>query len=96
MPGSYYATRALPFLTDFSIKDRQLAERALSQQEQRPRKGNESRGRKADELVEDLRRQLHDLLGAKVLGELREAMKRGRLAFDDLWQTPVDLDLDYR
>lgn len=96
MPNCYYTTRALPFLMDFSTKDRQLAERAFSQQEERRRKANEARGQKADELVEDHRRQLHDLLGAKKLGELREAMKRERLAFRDLWQPPVDLDRDYR
>jgi hypothetical protein len=95
MPNCYYTTRALPFLTDFSTKDRQLAERAFSQQEERRRKANESRGQKADELVEGLRRQLHNLLGAKKLGELREAIKRERLAFRDLWQPPVDLDRDY-
>jgi hypothetical protein len=90
----YHTTRALPFLTDVSIEDRQLAERALSQQEERRRKANESRGQKADEVVEDLQRQLHDLLGAEKLGELRRAMKHERLAFGDLWQPPVDLDRD--
>ena len=31
-----------------------------------------------------------------MLTELREAMKQERLRFHDLWQPPVDLDLDYR
>ncbi|MSR57501.1 MAG: hypothetical protein EXS05_07495 [Planctomycetaceae bacterium] len=67
MPNCHDTTRALPFLTDFSTKDRQLAEKAFSQQEERRRKANESRGQKADGLVEGFRRQLHDFLGAKQL-----------------------------
>ncbi|HYE37530.1 hypothetical protein [Methylocaldum sp.] len=96
MPYCYRTTRNLPFLTDFSTKDRQLAETAFSQQEERRRKTDESRGQKADEIVEDFRRQLHDLLGANNLAVLREAMKRERIAFRDLWQPPVDLHREYR
>jgi hypothetical protein len=86
----------LPFLKDFSTEERQLAESALSQQEERRRKAYESRGQKVGELVEDARHQLRDLLGAKKLGELHEAMKRERLAFRDLFQPPTGLDLDHR
>ena len=96
MPNCYYTTRNLPFLMDFSARYRELAQKAFSNQEGRRRKANESRGQKADELMEDLRRQLHDLLGAKKLAELREAMKHERLRFRDLWQPPAGLDLDYR
>ena len=96
MPNCYYTTRNLPFLMDFSARYRELAQKAFSNQEGRRRKVNESRGQKADELMEDLRRQLHDLLGAKKLAELREAMKHERLRFRDLWQPPAGLDLDYR
>ena len=96
MPNCYYTTRNLPFLMDFSARYRELAQKAFSNQEGRRRKANESRGQKADELMEDLRRQLHDLLGAKKLAELRDAMKHERLRFRDLWQPPAGLDLDYR
>jgi hypothetical protein len=96
MPNFHHTSHALRFLTDFSERDRQLAERALRQQQERRRKADESRARKADELVERLRRELSDLLGARKLGELRDAMKRERLAFRDLWQPPVDPDRDYR
>lgn len=96
MPNCYYTTRNLPFLMDFSARYRELAQKAFSNQEGRRRKVNESRGQKADELMEDLRRQLHDLLGAKKLAELRDAMKHERLRFRDLWQPPAGLDLDYR
>lgn len=95
MPNCYQTTRALPFLTEFSTKDRQLAETAFSQQEERRRKANESRVQKADKVVEDLRLQLHDLLGAKKLAELREGITRERLASRDLWQPPEGLDRDY-
>jgi hypothetical protein len=90
-----YTTRALPFLSDFSTKDRRLAETAFSQQEERQRKANESRGKKHDEILEDLRRQFHDLLGARKSAELRKAIRRERLAFRDLWQPPAGLGRNY-
>jgi hypothetical protein len=95
-PNCYDTARNLPFLTNFSAKDRELAQKAFSDQEGRRRKVNESRGQKADELIERLRRQLYDLLGAEKLADLREAMKHERFRFRDLWQPPVDLDLDYK
>jgi hypothetical protein len=95
MLNCYYTTRTLPFLRDFSTEDRQAAERAFSQQEERQRKASESCGQKADKVVEDLRRQLYDLLGAQKLAELREGVKRERLTFRDLWQPPEGLDRDY-
>jgi hypothetical protein len=95
-PNCYCTTRNLPFLMNFSAKDRESAQKAFSEQEGRQRKINESRGQKADELIESLRRQLYDLLGREKLAELREAMQHERLRFRDLWQPPVHLDLDYR
>jgi hypothetical protein len=92
----YCTTRNLPFLMNFSARDRELAQKAFSDQEGRRRKVNESRGQEADELIEHLRRQLYDLLGAEKLAELRKAMNHERLRFRDLWQPPVDLDLDRR
>ncbi|MBA2715111.1 MAG: hypothetical protein H0U55_16360 [Rubrobacteraceae bacterium] len=73
-----------------------MAQRALGELEGRRRRTNESRGQKTDELVEHLRGQLHDLLGAKQLAELREAMIAESLRFRDLWQPPVDSHLDYK
>jgi hypothetical protein len=90
-----YPIRTLPFLTDFSTQDRQLAEKAFRQQEERRRKAHESRTQKADEAVEGLRRRLQDLLGAKRLAELRAQITRERLTFADLWQPPEGLDRDY-
>ncbi len=95
-PNCYYTTRNLPFLRNFSARDRELAQKAFGEQERQRRKVNESRGQEADELIERLRRQLHDLLGAEKLAELREAMKHERLRFRDLLQPPVDLNLDHR
>jgi hypothetical protein len=95
-PDCYWTARNLPFLMNFSARDRELAQKAFSEQEERRRKASVSRGREADELIEDLRRQVHDLLGAKQAAELREAMKEERLRFRDLWQPPVNLHLDYR
>ena len=95
MPTSSDTTRDFPFLTGFSTKDRQLAERAFNQQEERRRKAEEARARKADAVAEDLRRQVRDLLGAKQLAELRATIRHERLAFADLWQPPLDPDRDY-
>src|SRR5215217_4728983 len=95
-PDCYWTARNLPFLMNFSARDRELAEKAFSDQEEQRRKASESRGQEADELIEHLRRQLYDLLGAEKLAELWEAMKHERLSFRDLWQPPVDLHLDHR
>jgi hypothetical protein len=92
----YCTNRNLPFLMRFSARDRELSQKAFSDQEERRRKASESRRQEADELNEHLRRQLYDLLGAEKLAELREAMNHERLRFRDLWQPPVDLDLDRR
>jgi hypothetical protein len=96
IPNCYCTARNLPFLMNFSARDRELAQKAFSDQEDRRRKANESRGQRADELTERLRGQLHDLLGAEKVAELREAMKRERLRFRDLFQPPTGLNLDYR
>ena len=95
-PDCYWTTRNLPFLANFPARDRELAQKAFTDQEKRRRKASESRGREADDLIEQLRRQVYDLLGAKQSAELRETMKEERLRFSDLWQPPVDLHLDFR
>ena len=63
MPNSYSATRSLPFLMNFSARERQVAERALRKREA-GRTANQSRARKAELLIEGVQRQLHSLLGA--------------------------------
>lgn len=95
MPHSYSTTRSLPFLTNFSTKDRQAAERAFNKQEARRRKANEFRAQKADQLVDGVQRQLHNLLGARKFAQLREGIQRERLAFRDLFQPPQGLNRDY-
>jgi hypothetical protein len=95
MPDCYHTTRRLPFLTDFSARDRELVEKAAKQQEERQRRADGLRRKKADGIREDLRRQLRDLLGANKLAELRQAIRRERLAFRDLWQPPAGLSRDY-
>lgn len=95
MPNSYSTARTLPFLTDFSTKHRQVAERAFSKQDEQRRKANESRGQKAEKHREAVHRQLHNLLGARKFAQLREGIQRERLAFRDLWQPPEGLTRDY-
>jgi hypothetical protein len=95
MPNHLSTTRRLPFLTNFSTKDRQIAERAFSKQQDQRRKANESRAQKADQLAEGVQRQLHNLLGARKVAILREGIQRERLAFRDLFQPPQGLNRDY-
>jgi len=95
MPHSYSTTRSSPFVTNFSTKDRQTAERAFSKQDEQRRKSNESRAQKADQLAEGVHRQLHNLLGARKYAALREGIQRERLAFRDLFQPPQGLNRDY-
>ncbi len=94
MPDSFLSTRRLPFLTDFSARDRQAVEEAAEQLDERQRQADAARRQEADGVREDLHRQLHDLLGANGLAELREAIERERRVFRDLWQPPAGLDRD--
>ena len=55
MPDCYHTTRRLPFLTDFSARDRELVEKAAKQQEERQRRADGLRRKKADGIREDLR-----------------------------------------
>ena len=80
MPNSYSTTRTLPSLANGSTVDRDLAERAFSRQDARRRKDNESRGRQAVELADDLQRRLYNLLGVRNFAALREGIQRERLA----------------
>ena len=71
MPGGYRTTSTMPFLRDLSALDRELAQKALSDQERRQQETSEARRQAADQIGEEFRRQLHDLLGAGRLAELR-------------------------
>jgi hypothetical protein len=95
MRHSHDATHDFPFLKDFSVRDRRVAEISLSRQEERQRQNSESRSRKSDTLVEDARRQRRNLLGAGKFAELREAITSERLAFRDLFEPPEGLDRDF-
>lgn len=94
--STWFATdRHFPFLTTFSASDRDTAEKALGAQESRRREAFESRGKRVEQAVEDLHRQLHDLLGAGQWGEFRERIQRERLAFRDLFQPPAGPERNY-
>ena len=92
MTNCYHTTHRLPFLP---AKDRQLAEQTLNRQEERQRQATASRAQKAGQILDGLRRQLHDLVGAKKLVELRQGLDRERVAFRDLWQPPESLTRNY-
>jgi hypothetical protein len=95
MPNSYSASSSLPFLMNFSARERQAAERALSKREAARRSANQSRARKAELLVEGVQRQLHNLLGARKFAAMREGLQQQRLGFRDLMQPPAGLKRDY-
>jgi hypothetical protein len=88
-------TRRLPLMQEFSARDRELAEKVARQQEKRLREVHEALARKAERAVEDLRRRLRDLLGAGKSAQLREAIRRERLAFRNMLQPPQGLTRDY-
>lgn len=95
MPSCYFNNRNLPFLDGFSKKARNTAEKAFHEHEARQRKAAESRGRRADKIVEDMRGKLHNVLGARKLAQLNDGLRRERLAFRDLRQPPGGLNRDY-
>jgi len=95
MPHCYSSNHSLPFLNDFSSRDRALAEKAIGKREDRQRKANASRGRKAEAHLDRSRKAVRDLLGAKKVAALREGLLRERLAFDDLGQPPQGLKRNY-
>jgi hypothetical protein len=95
MPSCSRSERHLPFLSDLSTKDRQLAARAITVQDERRSKANDARGKKAEALMEGFQRQVHGLLGARNFAELRDGIAREREAFRDLWDPPQGLKRDY-
>jgi hypothetical protein len=93
MPTSYFTSRKLP-LDRIPAAQRPLTEKAIEEHDARERKASESRGGKAESVVEDARRRLHDLLGADNHASLRDAMTAERTALRTLRQPPTGLDLD--
>lgn len=91
MPNHGGATRNLPFLREFSAKDRELVEKAASEQDKRQQKAQDVRSRKAAELADKAQGQLRDLLGAKTQASLQQLKQREKLAFRDLRQPPHGL-----
>ena len=94
MPDLHQSIRHLPFLADFSARDRQAVEEAAEQLDERQRQADAARHKQADEVREDLHRQLHHLLGASGLAELRDAIERERRALRDASQPPGGLGQD--
>lgn len=94
MPNCYCATRKLP-LDQLPQKQRVLGEKAIAEHDAQERETSESRGRKADGVVEEARRQLHELLGSKKLSTLREAMQKERMAQRSLREPPAGLSFDF-
>lgn len=95
MSASYFGTRTLPFLMEFSPRDHESAEKAAGQQDDRRRKAAEALGQKVERMVDEARRQATDLLGARELAQLREDVQRERLAWRGSMQPPEGLELDY-
>lgn len=95
MPNTYSATRSLPFMMNFSPRERQTAERALGKREESGRSANQSRARKAEALIEGVDRQLHNLLGARKFVALREGLQQERLGLVELMQPPGGLKRDF-
>jgi hypothetical protein len=89
------ANVSVPFIEQFSAKDREQAEKAIERLESKQRKAAESRGDKAGEIIETFHGRLRDLLGAKKSAALAEALQRERLGFRDLFEPPEGLRRSY-
>lgn len=94
MSGGHVTSADFPFLDGFSAKDRQLAIKAEAAQASRSRKAADASSHKSDQIVDEARRQVSDLLGPSKLVELRNTMAGERLRFRDLVQPPGGLTLD--
>ena len=90
------SSRNLPFLDDFSARDRKAAEASLAQHDERSRKSFEARDGAASKLALDFRARMRTLLGDKKLASLRDEMAAEKLAFRELWQPPLKAGRDDR
>jgi hypothetical protein len=95
MPSRYSTTRSFPFLASLPPRDRQLAERAFVEQEERRRQASDARVRRIDQLSERVQRDVRNALGPREFAQLREAIQGERHAFRDLFEPPEGLKRDY-
>jgi hypothetical protein len=95
MPGRYSTTRSFPFLESLTTKERQLAERAFVEQNERRRQASDARGRRIDQLSERVQRDVRNALGAREFKQLRDAIRAERLSFRNLFEPPEGLKRDY-
>jgi hypothetical protein len=93
MSTSYDATRKLP-LDQLPRKHRVMGEKAIEAHDARERNAASARDRLVEAILDDDRKQRHDLLGAKNAAVLREAMKKERVALKHLREPPTGLTLD--
>ncbi len=93
MRSACATTRNMP-LDRLPSKHRALADQALSGQDERTRRESDTRGRKAEAVIEAGTRQLRDKVGVKNLTALREAMQHERGALRERREPPTGLGLD--
>jgi hypothetical protein len=95
MPNHHSTSRSLPFVSAFSPKERQLAERALGERQAQRKASNASRSQQASQIADRVERQLHSLLGAKTFAALREGLQQERLNLREAMQPPEGLKRDF-
>ncbi len=83
------SSRSLPFLDNFSPRDRKAFESSLARSDEERRKSFAARDAAASKLTLDFRARAQSLLGTKKYAALRDEMTREQLAFRSLWQPPV-------
>jgi hypothetical protein len=91
MPSTFSAAHSFPFLTGFNPRERNIAEKAFGKYEDGLRTRNTSRGRTAERLIDDVNRQLHNLMGARKFALLREGLQEERLSLVAAMQPPAGL-----
>jgi hypothetical protein len=90
------SSRSLPFLDAFSARDRSAVEAALARHAEARQKRFEARDREAAKVVADYRTRIRTLLGDEKFDAFRNALRRERLSFRDLWQPPLKPGRDDR
>lgn len=94
MPGFHDWSGEFPNLEGFSAEDRAALDKATKARAQRTRKIVEASSAKAEQIVDEMRGRVHDLLGPANSAGLRAAMAAERLRFSDLMQPPGGLTVD--
>ena len=95
MPNTHSATRSLPFMMNFSPRERQTAEAAFKKRHDAGRSANQSRAGKVEAISDAVERQLHTVLGARKFEALREGLLQERLGLVELMQPPGGLKRDF-